>query len=141
VASQRFGLGLVLQTRKAFDAIVFMAQITALNELAAVFTIEFESKLYFRVEILRVETTNVISSTTYFAEVYQLRLPHGTSGMPHQGTDCRWRQFLHYLDDFQMVSANSIEAVREEVVRNLSLYADEYFCNYSNKVLRAQPGR
>jgi hypothetical protein len=118
-----------------------MAHITAQNELAASFAVEFEHKLYFRVEILRVETGQAIQSTTYFAEVYQLRAPLGATAFPQNRGDTRFRQSLLFLDDFPLVADSSVESVRTQVLQKLSAYADAYLKDYDTAIQRSQPGR
>ena len=80
-----------------------MANITAHNELKASFSLEFDHKLYFLVDIFRVETGRAIQSTTYFAEVYQLRWPTGIAMAPMKRADGRFRQWLMFLDDFPLI--------------------------------------
>ena len=101
-----------------------MARITAQHELAATFAVEFESKLYFRVEIYRVATDQPVESTTYLSQVYHLRFPHGLIGMPSNDGSSTWRPYLHYLHDFKPVNGGSIESVRADTLRQLSDFAD-----------------
>ena len=119
-----------------------MSHITAHNELAATFAVEFEHKLYFRVEILRVETGHAVQSTTYFAEVYQLRWPGGMMTMPAQKRgDTRFRQSWLFLEDFPLVSAASVETLRADLLPKLTAYADAYLRDYDSSARRSQPGR
>ena len=103
-----------------------MARITALGESVAAFTVEFDAKLYFRVEILRVESGSALEPTAYFADVYQLRFPHGLAPNPSMTGVHRVRPFLHFLEDFKPVYGDTIAAVRNDVFRRLTEYAEAY---------------
>jgi hypothetical protein len=118
-----------------------MAKITSRFSLAAVFTVEFDSKLYFRVEILEADSGEPIQTTQYIAEVYQLRWPNGVMAAPSPRGDTRFRQSWLYLDDFPAVSASTVESLRADLLPKLSAYADAYLHDYNTGLRRPQPPR
>jgi hypothetical protein len=118
-----------------------MAIITAKNELAATLGVEFDGKLYFRIEIFRVDKGPDTDLTTYFAEVYQLRLPNGTMAFPKERSDRGFRQSCLFFEDFPLISGSSVNAVHDETLQKLSTYADNYCQKFDPELKRSQPGR
>lgn len=112
-----------------------MAKTTATFDIVEAFTIEFEGKLYFRVELLKRCKEAAIDVIEYSAEVYQLRWPNGFATMEVDG-DKRFRQSWLYLDDFPTAKAPNIAALRELVLTQLSDYADRYFEVYPKTSVR-----
>jgi hypothetical protein len=107
-----------------------MAKVTALFDIVETFTIEFDAKLYFRVEVLRAESGEAIQVTKLSAEVYQLRWPTGMSAIPSPRSDTRFRQSWVFLEDFPAVEASTVESLRQELLSKLSAYADNYLRDY-----------
>lgn len=117
-----------------------MARITALGESVAVFTVEFDAKLYFRVEILRMESGGALQPTAYFADVYQLRFPNGLAASPSMTGVQRARPSLHFLEDFKPVYGDTIAAVRTDILRRLSEYVEAYLKECPHAPHWRQPG-
>ena len=117
-----------------------MASITAFGESVAAFTVEFDAKLYFRVEILRVESGSALGPTAYFADIYQLRFPHGLAASASMTGVHRIRPFLHFLEDFKPVYGDTIAAVRNDVMRRLTEYAESYLKERPQSPHWRQPG-
>jgi len=115
-----------------------MATITKQYDIAATTTVEFESKVYFRIEILRVHTGAPVEITSFEAEVYLLRLPHGSMVMGDNpnNEDRTFRQFWLYLDDFPKLEGSSVDGLRDQVIERLSAYADEYLARHNTKLKR-----
>jgi len=110
-----------------------MANITKQYDIAATTTVEFESKVYFRIEILRLHTGAPIELKQYEAEVYLLRLPHGSvvMGENTNNQDRTFRQFWLYLDDFPKLEGSSVDSLRDQVIESLSAYADDYLARHN----------
>ena len=107
-----------------------MARITAEYEVMKSFTVEFEGKLYFRVELLRSENHQDVQQIDYVAEVYQLRWPGGATAFPSATEDRRFRQFWLYLEDFPMMVGSDVESLCSRVVTRLSEYSDANLAKY-----------
>jgi hypothetical protein len=117
-----------------------MAKVTLFSELAITFFFEFENRLYFKVEISRTAKRQMIETTEYFAEAYQLCWPIGQMAMPFGDTvDTRFRQSWLYLEDFPHFSGVSVDSVRTSVEHALSEYAHADLSKFDSVCKRAQP--
>lgn len=114
--------------------------VTGQQVLVETRTIEFDSKVYFRIEILRLETGAPIQVVKCFAEVYLLCWPHGQMVMPSgQRVDTRFRQSWLFLDDFPMISGSSVNEVYSGVMAKLQQYAAAYIGEFDTRLKRGQP--
>jgi hypothetical protein len=107
-----------------------MARITAEYEVAKSLTVEFEGKLYFRVEILRSENHQDVQTIEYTAEVYQLRLPGGAVAFPSAKEDRRFRQFWMYLEELPKMVGHDVPTLCSQVMARLSEYSDADLARY-----------
>ena len=117
-----------------------MANITCLSSLAETFFVEFENKLYLRVEIMAREPGQAIESMQFGAEVYQLAWTNGaspTGKTTHSKTI--ERQSWAYLEDFPMICGNSAAAVRKEALSKLAAYAESCLKKQVAEVRRSRP--
>ena len=117
-----------------------MAEITGLYDLAATFTVEFDGKFYFRVEILRVDNKQDIQQTILFTEIYQLRWPTGALALPSPTeTDRPFRPGWQFIDEIPPLVGVSVEGVRDEAIQAISEYCDAKLKNLNFKPARPQP--
>ena len=118
-----------------------MTNITCLSTLAETFFVEFENKLYLKVEIVAREPGTAVESMKFGAEVYQLCWPNGLkSGLGGNGARRNpARQSWLYLDDFPTVCGGSADSVRNAILPKLSAYAATHLKFPGAELRRARP--
>ncbi|MFA6134878.1 MAG: hypothetical protein WC869_12755 [Phycisphaerae bacterium] len=101
-----------------------------INDLIATYTVEHRDKLYFRVEIYRVDTGTPIQGSSIFSEVYLLRIPNGVWVKQPGKLDSSFRQAWLYLEDFAMVRGASLQEVTQAVNSEILRYGDDYLAKF-----------
>jgi hypothetical protein len=105
-------------------------------DLVKTYTLGFENKLYFRIEILRQDTGEAIQASNCIAEVYLLRFPNGTSARASERLDTSFRQSWLFLEDFPIVTAPTPQTLRDEIFPQVVAYAEKYLQTYTASVKR-----
>ena len=116
-----------------------MTNITCLSALAETLFVEFENKIYFRVEIVAREPGQAVESMQFGAEVYRLCWPNDPkSAVGGNGAGSLARQSWLYLDDFPMVCGSTAQSVRKAVLPKLSTYAESHLKTPGPELRRAR---
>jgi len=117
-----------------------MTNITCLSTLAETLFVEFEKKVYLKVEIVARGPGQAVESMRFGAEVYQLCWPnHHKSAVGGNGSQSPTRQSWFHLDDFPMVCGSTAESVRNAVLQKLSAYAESHLQPPGAELRRARP--
>jgi len=117
-----------------------MIPITCQSTLVETLFVEFEKRIYLKVEIMAREPELAVETMRFGAEVYRLCWPNAPRNvMDGNGAENGVRQSWLYLHDFPMVCGSTSESVRKSILQKLSAYAESHLMAPGAELRRARP--